>query len=29
MSLILSKVGEEVTIKKITENAEIKKFINR
>ena len=26
MSLILSKVGEEVTIKKITGNAETKKF---
>ena len=28
MSLILSKVGEEVTIKKITGNAETKKFLN-
>ena len=28
MSLILSKVGEEVTIKKIIGNAETKKFLN-
>lgn len=28
MFLILSKVGEEVTIKKITGNAETKKFLN-
>ena len=28
MSLILSKVGEEVCIKKITGNAETKKFLN-
>ena len=28
MSLILSKVGEEVTKKKITGNAETKKFLN-
>ena len=28
MSLILYKVGEEVTIKKITGNAETKKFLN-
>lgn len=28
MSLILSKVGEEVTIKKITGNVETKKFLN-
>ena len=28
MSLILSKVGEEVTIKKIKGNAEKKKFLN-
>lgn len=28
MSLILSKVGEEVTIKKITGNSETKKFLN-
>ena len=28
MSLILSQVGEEVKIKKITGNAETKKFLN-
>ena len=28
MSLILSQVGQEVTIKKITGNAETKKFLN-
>lgn len=28
MSLILSQVGEEVTIKKITGNSETKKFLN-
>lgn len=28
MSLILSGVGEEVTIKKITGNSETKKFLN-
>ena len=28
MSLILSQVGEELTIKKITGNSETKKFLN-
>ena len=28
MSLVLSQVGQEVTIKKITGNAETKKFLN-